>query len=92
MSVINGSNGSKSGSKIILSVVDALMHLSVQAQFTWSGRTSKNCTKRPFNAMNGIHGLIYNVCRLADNRYVKKDFEHDLKYKAIKHAGTRWQV
>lgn len=90
--MINGSNGSKSGGKIILSVVDAIIHLSVQAQFTWSGKTTKNCTKRPFSVMTQIHGLIYNVCMLADNGYVKKDFEHDLKYKAIKHAGTRWQV
>lgn len=89
--MINGADGNKSGHDVILSIVDAVIHPSIQAKYTWTGKT--NCTavkKERFSTLNEIHGLILCVCRKADNSYSKKDFEDDLIYKVLKYAYNRW--
>lgn len=84
-------DGSKSGHDVISSVVDAVIHPSVQAMFTWTGKTNnKEIRKEKFSDLNEIHGLILCVCRKADHTYSKSDFMDDLIYKVIKYAYNRW--
>lgn len=89
--MINGSDGSKSGHNVIVSVVDAIIHPSLQASFTWTGKTNnKSQKKQRFDTMKEIQGLIMCVCRKADHNYTKKDFIDDLIYKVFKYSYNRW--
>lgn len=89
--MINGTDGSKSGHDVILSVVDAVIHPSIQSQYTWTGKTNnKTVKKQRFNDLSEIHGLLLCVCRKADNSYSKRDFMEHLIYKVLKYAYNRW--
>lgn len=90
LSVINGSDGSKRGHDIISSVVDAIITPAVQAQFTWTGKSDKNHKKQRFDENTEIIGVIFIVCRQADEKYAKSDCIHDLTYKVFKNAHQRW--
>lgn len=88
--MINGCSGLKTGHDVISSIVDAIMEPSIQAQITWTGRTSGVGRKKSFDVLVEIQGLILTVCRKADHGYTKTDFLGDLKYKVIKGAHSRW--
>lgn len=91
LAVINGNDGSKTGHRLIASVVDGIIHPSVQAKFTWTGKTNiKKEKKGRFDELSEIHALILTVCREADNSYAKTDFMNDLIYKVFKYAHIRW--
>lgn len=91
LSMINGTDGSMSGHSVIVSVVDAIIHPSTQAQYTWTGKTNnKTQRKERFDSLKEIQGLILCVCRKADNNYTKKDFIDDLIYKVLKYSYIRW--
>lgn len=93
LSMINGADGSKFGRDVISSIVDAVIHPSIQAKYTWTGKTnSKEVKKERFNMLPEIHGLILCVCRKADKNYSRKDFMDDLIYKVIKYAYNRWYL
>lgn len=90
--IINGTNGSKSGHDIILSVVDAIIHPSAQQHFTWTGKTDKkNERKEKFNKLTEIHSLIFQVCREADNNYDYSSCKDDFVSKVMKYAHSRWK-
>lgn len=89
--MINGTNSLKSGQDVILSVVDAIVHPSTQALYTWTGKTNvKTQKKSRFDDLTQIHGLIFTVCRMADNKYTQADFMNHLIYKVCKYAYMRW--
>lgn len=89
--VINGTDGLKSGQDIILSVVDAIVQPSTQALYTWTGKTNnKTQKKEQFSELKHIHGLIYAVCRMADDKYTRAEFTNHLVYKVCKYAHIRW--
>lgn len=88
--IINGSNGSRSGHDIIMSVVDAIICPSVQRNFTWTGKTNRrNQRKERFSALKGIHSLIFQVCHEADREYTYAKFKKDLVGKVMKYAHSR---
>lgn len=88
--MINGSDGLKAGHDVISSIVDAIIEPSIQAQITWTGKTSGTVKKKSFEDLVEIQSLILTVCRKADHAYTKADFLGDLKYKVIKCAHGRW--
>lgn len=91
LTVINGEGGRKVGGNVILSVVDALIHPSIQAEYTWTGKTNNsNTKKRRLDAFINIHSVVHSVCRLADSNYNQKDCTHDMIYKVLKYAQSRW--
>lgn len=90
LSVINGSDGSHSGSEVILSIVNAVIHPETQSNYTWTGKTNiANMKKKRFDRLTQIHGLIFAVCRLADNGYTQTEFMENLVYKVCKTAHKR---
>lgn len=89
--MINGTDGTKSGYDVISSVVDAVIHPSIQAKYTWSGKTNdKYVRKEIFKDLTEIQGLLLCVCRKADHSYSKIEFIDNIKYKVIKNAHARW--
>lgn len=89
--ILNGNTGTQRGHDVIQSVVDALIKPDVQAEYTWCGKTNiKNVRKKKFNALKQIHELVWSLCHLADSAYIKSDFRHDLVYKVMKGAHSRW--
>lgn len=96
--IINGAEGTKSGRDVISSIVDALLHPSLQAQYIWKRKTQskrnngETVQKNRFDGFKELHSLIYAVCRHADNSYAKDDCKNDLIYKVFKYAHQRWLV
>lgn len=83
----NGVNGNKNGSKIVKSVVEAIISRSLLSTYTWTGRSKPNATKK--NALStklNILDLIHDVIKAYDNGYSKRDCMDDIKYKVCKYA------
>lgn len=91
LKIINGEDGNKAGHTAIVSIVDAIIHPSVQAEYTWTGKTNApHVKKRSLSVFNQIQSVIHTVCRLADSSYTQKNCTHDLVYKVLKYAQSRW--
>lgn len=84
---LNGARGSKKGSKIVKSVVEAVISRAVLSTYTWTGRTNSTVTKK--NALSSKQNtldLIFEVIKAYDTNYSKQECMDDIKYKVCKYA------
>lgn len=89
---IGGDSGDSDGSKVLEPLVQALIAKSFLPSITWSGKTSKGKEmKIPLEKYTNILHLIYSLCRLSDESYLEDTCEHDMKYKIIKYAHTKYK-
>lgn len=92
LSAIHGRSGDKNGSKIMKSLFDTIIEPESQRLFTWTGKSSTNCTKVAFRDYKAVINLLYAVARLADSGYTLSRCEHDLTYRVLKHAKKNGYV
>lgn len=84
---INGNSGSLDGSKILASIVHAIVTPDLLSQFTMTGKTgNKDVTKEKFKIYVNIIDIIWRVASAADASYTKHKFTNDFTYKIIKYA------
>lgn len=84
---INGNSGSLDGSKILASIVHAIVTPDLLSQFTMTGKTgNKDVTKEKFRIYVNIIDIIWRVASAADASYTKHKFTNDFTYKIIKYA------
>ncbi|XP_055312028.1 uncharacterized protein LOC129574272 [Sitodiplosis mosellana] len=86
LAMINGVCGDKTGSKIIRSIVFATVSRNILAQYTWTGKSSKQNTKLDFVSKKNMIQLFFDVVRVYDPRYTRAECEDDLKYKIFKYV------
>lgn len=90
LTVINGEDGRKHGHDAITSIVDAIIHPSVQVEYTWTGKSNViNVKKKKFNVFTDIHKMVHNVCRLADSAYTVSECKNDFIYTVLKYSQQR---
>lgn len=93
MNTLVDDNGYARGKDAILSITEALIHPSLLAQFTWTGKTNvKAVRKYEFSKYKSINNLIHTVCKHADENYTKKSYESDIVYFVMKYAANRWYL
>lgn len=84
---LNGVHGDKKGSKIIKSVVYAIISRPLMTTYTWTGRSkSSNERKKALSTKLNILDLIYDVVKAYDGKYTKRECNEDIKYKVCKYA------
>lgn len=84
---LNGVRGDKKGTKIIKSVVNAIISRPLMSTYTWTGRSkSSNEKKKMLSTKLNILDLIYDVVKAYDGSYTKRECIDDIKYKVCKYA------
>lgn len=81
---IHGSNGPKTGGKIIRSVVFSTICPTVLQTYTWSGSGDKNNFKNRKN----IFAVFFDVVFAYDKNYTKSQCEDDMKQRIFKYIKT----
>lgn len=56
------------------------------AQFTWSGKSTKNVRKHAIKGYKFILGVVYETILAADSTYTMNQFEDDCVKKVMKFA------
>lgn len=93
MNVLVDDNGYTRGRDAILPITEALIHPSLLAQYTWTGKTNvKTVRKFGFSTYKGINNLIHSSCKYADESYTKKNYDSDIVYIVMKYAANRWYL
>lgn len=87
---VNGAAGQKKGSKIVRSVVMAMISPNVLGKCTWTGKSNdKHFEKFAFSRLKNCIRMIYSVVRAYDKTYSQSTCDEDLKYKILKYAYSR---
>lgn len=84
---MHGNTGEMDGSKIIVSITNAIISPKLLATFTMTGKTvKKGVKKNRLKDFVNIIGLIQMVVGSADKTYTQTKFKNDLTYKVMKNA------
>lgn len=85
--IINGTNGTKEGGKVIRSVVFATICPTVLEKYTWTGISglNKSGRKKEFKQFKNIFGVFFDVVHAYNQEYSKSDCEDDIKHRILKH-------
>lgn len=86
---MHGNTGEMDGSKIIVSITNAIISPKLLATFTMTGNNclvKKGVKKNRLKDFVNIIGLIQMVVGAADKMYTQTKFKNDLTYKVMKNA------
>lgn len=87
---IGGINGKAKGVKVLEPLVHAIIEPKMLANISWTGRGKGNEKKIPMSANVNIVRLITSLCEKADSSYLPKQCKHDIVYKILKHAVSKY--
>lgn len=89
---IGGRRGSckvQEAPKVGLKISDALFKVELLSQYSWTGRTKTDGTKKTFLKFENVHRLFFEVIKLACNDFSVKQNEHFFINNLLKHTKLR---
>ncbi|XP_066250361.1 uncharacterized protein [Euwallacea similis] len=92
LSKIGGTSREDDGGKVVYKVVDQVFNPLVLVNYTWTGvsRGKDNLPpKKPFQSLEGILDVFFQVISLADSRHTKQKNENIFKNGILKYATKR---
>lgn len=91
LSKIGGTSREEDGGKVAYKVIDQFFSSSVLINYTWTGVSrGKNSTpKKPFQILEGILDVFFQVISLADSRHTKQKNCNIFKEGVLKYAIKR---
>ncbi|GAB0091776.1 hypothetical protein DMENIID0001_066570 [Sergentomyia squamirostris] len=85
---LGGTSGTENGTLIAHKIVNHMFKNHLLQKFSWTGAT-KTEPKLAFNKFQNVITLMYQIIKLADDRYSLKNFESFMKNNILKNGNAR---